>query len=486
MKKLIAILSLVLISQFLRAQAPGTSYQAVIRNSTGNVLPNQAIKLRFSILDSTNGTPLYQETQNSTTNANGLVNLTIGQGTFVFGTFVWGTIDFSKNKFLKVELDINPSTGGTGNYINMGTTQMMSVPTASFAFKAKNGLPDGVQNGEMVYYDSAEFQWNKIPPGINGANLWWTGGKPTWSRPPEVITAAVSPIYTTGGTSGGYVTYENGSSVTSRGVCWSTAINPTTALSTKIVDASGGVGNFKTSITGLMANTTYHVRAFATNSVGTGYGTDLTFTTQGNIIYNPIVPSVTICDQIWMTKNLEVTSYRNGDPIPQVQDATQWSALTTGAWCYYENITDNGILYGKLYNWYAVNDPRGLAPAGWHVPSQNEMYNLTRCLGGETVAGGKMKSVTNLNPTALYWQAPNSGATNSSGFLGLPGGLRMQPQSFVLTGCYEKGYSGNWWTRYDNEEFPVSFGYRLDYNTRNFTRDTQQPFYGLSVRCLAD
>ena len=90
---------------------------------------------------------------------------------------------------------------------------------------------------------------------------------------------------------------------------------------------------------------------------------------------------VTICNQYWMPKNLDVDHYRNGDPIPQVTDPEVWGTLTTGAWCYYNNDPANGAVYGKLYNWYAVNDPRGLAPAGWHIPTEAEMIVMSDCLG---------------------------------------------------------------------------------------------------------
>jgi uncharacterized protein (TIGR02145 family) len=102
-----------------------------------------------------------------------------------------------------------------------------------------------------------------------------------------------------------------------------------------------------------------------------------------------------------MQSNLNVSHYRNGDVIPQVTDPTAWSSLTTGAWCYYNNDTANGTVYGKLYNWYAVNDPRGLSPQGWHVPTDAEWTNLTSCLGGESLAGGKMKATT-------LWDSPNT------------------------------------------------------------------------------
>tara|TARA_R110000764_G_scaffold78127_1_gene155887 strand:+ start:1623 stop:2303 length:681 start_codon:yes stop_codon:yes gene_type:complete len=128
---------------------------------------------------------------------------------------------------------------------------------------------------------------------------------------------------------------------------------------------------------------------------------------------------VTIGTQTFMGCNLDVDTYRNGDPIPEVQ-TTSWNSLTTGAWCYYANATANGVIYGKLYNWYAVNDSRGLAPVGYHVPTFAEITTLANYLGGYTVAGGKVKQAG-----TVLWQSPNS-ATNTSGFTAIPGGYRSQ------------------------------------------------------------
>ena len=124
---------------------------------------------------------------------------------------------------------------------------------------------------------------------------------------------------------------------------------------------------------------------------------------------------ITIGTQVWKTRNLDVTTYSNGDVIPQVSDATQWTSITTGAWCYINNDPSTAVIYGKLYNWYAVNDPRGLAPNGWHVPNEQEWTILSNFLGGSTIAGGKMKEAG-----LSHWNSPNIGATNSSGFTGLP------------------------------------------------------------------
>lgn len=194
-----------------------------------------------------------------------------------------------------------------------------------------------------------------------------------------------------------------------------------------------------------------------------------------------LASTVQIGTQEWMTKNLNVSRYRNGDPIPQVTDPTQWNFLTTGAWCYYMNNTANGLVYGKLYNWYAVNDPRGLAPAGYHVPSYEEWTTLATFLGGTSVAGGKMKSTGTLQSGTGLWKAPNTGATNSSGFTGFPGGGLFNNATFI-----DLGSSGTWWsTTSYNVGYAwccgLNFGYRDVGITPNFNKS-----FALSVRCLKD
>ncbi len=182
---------------------------------------------------------------------------------------------------------------------------------------------------------------------------------------------------------------------------------------------------------GLTANTTYTYRVYAFNNAGNSiqYSNEVTLTTNGSAVN---LPSVTIGTQVWTTKNLDVVRYRNSDLIPQVRDSATWENLTTGAWCWYNNDSATyGSVYGRLYNWYAVNDPRGLAPAGWHVPTDFEWTILTTFLGGEFYAGGPLKS-------AVGWNVNT--ATNSTGFSALPGGMRYR-----LGSQYVKG-NGYWWT----------------------------------------
>jgi uncharacterized protein (TIGR02145 family) len=180
-----------------------------------------------------------------------------------------------------------------------------------------------------------------------------------------------------------------------------------------------------------------------------------------------------------MSKNLDVAFYRNGDPIPQVTDRAAWAALTTGAWCYYNNDPILGNKYGKLYNWYAVNDPRGLAPQGWHVPSDAEWTTLATTLGGASVAGGvaggKMKE-----PGTSNWLPPNTGADNSSGFAGLPGGTRQDDGIFSILGI-----NGYWW---GVPEFDTTFGWSrfLSCTSGSFNRSATNKRGGISVRCLRD
>ncbi|MBM2813596.1 MAG: hypothetical protein HW421_358 [Ignavibacteria bacterium] len=186
----------------------------------------------------------------------------------------------------------------------------------------------------------------------------------------------------------------------------------------------------------------------------------------------PEFESVIIGNQEWMLYNLNVSTYRNGDAIPQVTDQTEWANLTTGAWCYYNNSSDNGTTYGKLYNWYAINDARGLAPNGWHVPTDAEFNTLTDYLGGLAVAGGKLKETG-----TAHWITPNTGASNESGFTALPGGYR------IGTGFGRIGENCLFWV--STEENSTNAWSRYLYNTNGtVARYGNNKGTGFSVRCL--
>jgi uncharacterized protein (TIGR02145 family) len=213
------------------------------------------------------------------------------------------------------------------------------------------------------------------------------------------------------------------------------------------------------------------------------------------------LPNVTIGTQIWSSTNLDVTTYRDGTPIPEVQDPTAWAGLTTGAWCYYNNDPANGAVYGKLYNWYAVagiydaaslDNPalrKQFAPTGWHVPTDPEWGTLINYLdpnanGGATtpnIAGGKLKSTGTIQAGTGLWQDTNPGATNESGFTGLPGGFRSNNGIFSFFGGIAV-----WWSSSDSTTMNPSIlvltnshGWAGRYNVHS--KD-----YGHSVRCLRD
>jgi uncharacterized protein (TIGR02145 family) len=187
---------------------------------------------------------------------------------------------------------------------------------------------------------------------------------------------------------------------------------------------------------------------------------------------------VKIGDQDWLVENLKVTHYRNGDAVPNVTGDAAWEGLAElekGAYCDYGNNPANGNIYGRLYNFYAVRDSRGLAPAGWHVATDAEWTTMTTFLGGEGVAGGKLKE-TGLT----HWMTPNTDATNSSGFTALPGGFRW------FSGVYEyNGLGGVWWTSTAGTDIDGTTRY-LDYQAPDCMRDLNNMRHGASVRCVRD
>ena len=296
---------------------------------------------------------------------------------------------------------------------------------------------------------------------------------------PKVQTSSIYFNNATQITTGGNVISSGGDSVVSRGVCWSTNTKPTTALSTKTSNGAG-IGSFVSIINGLSANTTYYFRAYATNISGTAYGNEVSFTVPLGLgqfvdIDGNIYDTIAIGTQVWMKQNLKVAKYRNGDSIPTGLSNTTWQSATSGAYATYNYQTVNDSIYGKLYNWYAVADPRGLCPTNWHVPSDQEWTTLENYLGGRSVAGGKMKEVG-----LTHWASPNTGATNSSGFTGLPGGIRNNVGTYGLIGNY-----GFWWSATQSSTTNAYYRY-LYPNLSSVGRQNVSKGSGFSVRCIKD
>ena len=191
----------------------------------------------------------------------------------------------------------------------------------------------------------------------------------------------------------------------------------------------------------------------------------------GNV-YN----TVSIGNQVWMAENLKVTKYNNGNPIVNITNAADWNnTVTTGAWCYWGNDPAANDDYGKHYNWFAVNDVRGLCPSGWHIPSDQEWTMLADNLGGEDAAGGKMKE-----SGLTHWSSPNTDATNESGFTGLPGG------TVGFGGFLDLGSYGRWWASNEDVVGNYSFFVWLSYDDPYLRTSSTTKEIGFCVRCLKD
>ncbi|MCX6328364.1 MAG: fibrobacter succinogenes major paralogous domain-containing protein, partial [Bacteroidia bacterium] len=272
---------------------------------------------------------------------------------------------------------------------------------------------------------------------------------------------------------GGAVSFDGNSKITSRGICYSLNLNPTITDNKKLTD--GELGVFAVNLSGLAPNTNYYARAFATNAAGPGYGNNVPFTTyavfdrDGNFYHG-----VLIVTQLWMKENLKTTKYNDATAIPIITDNTTWSNLTTPGYCWYNNDVGFKDTYGALYNWYAVSTGK-LCPAGWHVPTDVEWTTLTTYLGGQSVAGGKLKEAG-----TAHWTSPNTGATNEAGFTALAGGDRSFNGTFGFLGNY-----GIWWSA--TEYIAIgAWGRCLENSSGSMLNPNYDKKYGFSIRCLKD
>lgn len=369
MNRVLHLVALLLISVNLFAQAPQRmSYQAVIRNASNNLITNAPVRMRISILQGgTNGTSVYSELHNPTTNANGLATIEIGAGTSpqgIFSAINWGNGTY----FLRTETD--PSNGT--NYSIVGTSQLLSVP---YALHSGNGIRGVSSSGDTLFLDNGK---KIIIPGISNANP-------------------------------------------------------------SVTDISGN---------------TY--------------------------------PIITLGTQTWMAENLRTTKFNDGTNIPVVTDNGQWANnfnnnSTQPMMCWYNNdeLTFTNNKFGALYNWYVIspitNGNKNVCPAGWHVPSDIEWTTLTTFLGGDLIAGGKMKSTG-----TKYWVTPNTDATNSSGFSGFPGGSRNA--NGIFGGIFN---NGNWWSSTE-QDIPYAFIRVIRSDAGAIFKGIDDKGDGFSIRCIKD
>lgn len=291
-----------------------------------------------------------------------------------------------------------------------------------------------------------------------------------------VITSHVSTFTTNAAVLGGSVVSDGGAFVTERGICYNKISSPT-VNNNKIVIGSG-IGNFNHKIERLDSATTYYIRAYAVNSKGITYGDEVSFTTDEPLtdVEGNTYKTVIIGDQVWMAENLKTKKYRDGSDIPNVTDGNTWGEIKTHAYCNFNNDEKNAAIYGRLYNHWAAVNSNGICPSGWHVPSTKEWDILIDFLGGEDVAGGKLKETG-----TDHWDEPNTGATNESGFRALPGGLRWHDPPGQFLYLRQRGFFRAI-PNVGETNYIV-----LKYNTSKVNNyGYQNSDHGKSIRCIKD
>lgn len=404
----------------------------------------------------------------------------------------------------------------SGNYSNQadnfGISYETEITFINDDYEQYGGIQNIIETNSTCTINPIENEYEIIVEGIDSSGKEfranYKGPLVIVNDKPVVLTTIPRDFTTTTATVGGNVISDGWGTVTERGIYWGTTSNPDPSLNghtgTKLI-IGAGLGEFSSSLTNLTSHTTYFVTSYATNENGTYYGDELSFTTleennSSGIIFNPNLTYGTVTDndgntyktieigtQIWMAENLKTTKYQNGDAIPNVTDNTSWTNLSTGAYANYNNNANNVATYGRLYNWYAVNDSRKLCPQNWHVPTDTELKTLEMYLGMSTTeandtgfrgvdVGGKLKETG-----TAHWNSSNSGATNSSGFTALPGGYRYYNNG----GFYVIGSNGFWWSA---SEYNASYAWyrNLYYAGSDVIRNFNYKRNGYCVRCVRD
>jgi uncharacterized protein (TIGR02145 family) len=467
------------------AQMPqSVSYQAVVRDADNNLVANQNVGLRIAILQGTaNGSEVYSETFTQSTNANGLITVEIGGNTGL------GTIDWSAGPYF-IQTGIDPA-GGV-NYTITGTSQLLAVPYAMHARSAEtiDIFDTTAEPGAMLYWDGSK--WVEIPPGETNMTLTMCDGVPTWGPCPgaaRVTVVSITGVTGTGATVNARVITDGGFEIVERGVVYSLNRSPT--ISDDKVTSEGGMGDFSVSLSGLEADSRYYVRAYVTTGEGTFYSPETSFVaieiSFGSVtdIENNEYRTVIIGTREWMAENLRTATYDDGTAV-----STTWNQQE-GAYAIYNNA------YGKLYNWYAVDDERGLCPAGWRVPTDNEWTQMIDYIisnfefGWSTVSTG-LKSCRQVDSpqggecnTTIHprWNAHDTmHGTDDFGFSALPGGTRGTTDNLTGLGAY-----GFWWTSTESAEDPQQAWSRAMHNsTGQVSRGAEDKIRGHSIRCIKD
>ena len=436
------------VSADLTGLAPGTTYHLIIKtvNTRGTVYGSD---MTFTTLGQA-PVPINTAVTNITTvsaTLNGSVNPNYLSTEL---TFEYGTATSYGSTVTAIQ---SPVTGNSSTNISADITGLTPGTIYHYRVKAVNSLGT-TYSGDITFT--------------------------TLGQVPTVTTLAATNISTTIASLNGSVNANYLSSVVTFEYGITTDYGSTiTAIQSPVTENT--IINISANITGLTAGTTYHFRVKAVNELGTTYGNDLAFTTSFtgitgtvNDIDGNIYKTIGIGSQTWMAENLKTTKYNDGTSIPIVTDGTAWAALSTPGYCWYNNDEATyKAIYGALYNWYTVGTGK-LCPTGWHVPSDAEWTTLTTYLGGEYVAGGKLKETG-----TTHWTNTNEWVTNEMGFTALPGGNRINGGAFSSVGLI-----GDWWS---DTETGAYVWYRLMfYSGINVGRSSSGKQIGSSVRCVRD
>ncbi|WP_333693673.1 FISUMP domain-containing protein [Flavobacterium sp.] len=330
---------------------------------------------------------------------------------------------------------------------------------------------------------------------INANGVHYSESKVVTTLPglPVLQTQAITAITFNSSVSGGYSITDSGSPIANKGVVWSTNPNPTISLNTKTNEGTG-TSNFTSLLQNLQPSTQYYVRAYATNSVGTSYGSQLTFTTSQipTPVYDGdgnVYQTIQIGNQIWLKENLKTTRYCNGDLIPNVSSSSQWSSLTTPAWSNYNNSSTNGSVYGKLYNWYAIEDSRNICPCNYRVATESDFVVLENYLisSGYNYDGSHSgnKIAKSLASKENWSSSSNTGApgnnlnlNNSTLFSAQPGGYRLNDGTFL-----NLNYSAYFWA-FSTSSTSLGQHRAISNGMPNLVSNSVNKKIGFSVRCI--
>jgi uncharacterized protein (TIGR02145 family) len=451
------IITLVLLLSFtigsaIQAQAPQKfSFQSVIRNSGGQLLANQQVGIKISVLQgSENGIVVFAERHTPITNANGLASLQIGGGTLLNGSL--SNINWSQGPyFITTETDPN---GGT-SYTIVSTQQLLSVPYALYAETSGSSTP-GPQ-GPQGEQGPAGPQG---PVGLTGA---------TGPQGPIGLTGAQGPI----GPQGDPATDDQQLSVSETG-------------DTLFIQGGGfviipGISSANSTLDTLIDGEFTCQQEHINNEIQYGYVLDV----DGNYYR-----TVQLGNRIWMAEDLRTTKFSNGALIPNITDSQEWNNQITPAWCYNQNNASYNCDYGKLYNWYTATDPRNVCPTNWHVSTEADWIALAMFLDSlafpvttqfqSLIAGGKLKSTGTLEGGDGLWLSPNQGATNETGMNFVPSGMRAANGFFLSNGDY---YCWKINLNYWQETHGVS---RLRFNEPDLISEAVPKLWGVAIRCVRD